>query len=610
MNNNFLIETLFTVSKTESTPELAEYWKNRYKLIFEKGLFELSEKTLFNLESQEPLTKPVTPFGDIVLSSHLDSNNHLDNIRLQSTIETAIRFLDGCLEAISFSPEAKNLVSQYRKIGLGIGDISEYLEKVKKSQELEEIDRVGKIVSNIAYRTSENLAEEKGSCEKWDSISKHLRPKAFEIWVDPESGNRKTGLELSEHFDIETIFTSNYKIISRRNSHILLFPPDLEWQIWSDRDETSPYTQIQLPSKTSNIIEQNNSSAVDVMVPEIYNANEESFKNQNEKPEIVIEERLEEVKPNFNQTEEAYDTLIEDKEIRDEDFIPETEENFEENKELENPKKENKKVPANKEIQTSIEENTTKNSEPEILLDDELQIGELVRITKSDDKYSNKIYQIIDVIPGDKAENNRYKLAGGSDEIDKFLWTKSNLEVVDLDDLLDEINHLVSHNEELEDGDIEEFLNEELQPRIAEKEAEIKAEYDQKLELEKAKFWQQHSNKTTPEENLEKTKLEQALNQSLTRNEDLSQKVVKLESDLEEAKQKRTEDHGQMIEEFANQKFQDYINSPKIQEEIDRQVREKVSKQTKLRPSMITGMVPRKQMSALQMMKKYSEKER
>lgn len=232
-------------SETENTKELGAYWQNRYASLFDKNeIFRLSDKTI-QLLKQKNVDNPATPFGEIVLVNHLDSNNSLDEIKLQNTVETAVRFLDALIDKVDFSKEAYNIVKKYRKIGLGIADFNEYLKTQQGKKELDEIDYVGHLISTVSYRASESLAEEKGVCQNWEKIHKHLRAKSFEYWQNVETGRILNGIEIKEKFgNQEAVDESSFEIVPRRNSNILLFPPDQEWQIWSDRDETAPKTVI------------------------------------------------------------------------------------------------------------------------------------------------------------------------------------------------------------------------------------------------------------------------------------------------------------------------------------------------------------------------------
>jgi hypothetical protein len=243
MINNSHQNAVQIASSNENTPELANYWQSRYSTLLEKDLFRISTKTLELLNMAE-VTKPATTFGDLVLVQHLGENGELDEAALQTTIETAVRFLDSLLDKLNFNTSAKSIVEQYRKIGLGVADFKEYLGKRSNASELDEVDYLGNLISSAAYRASESLAEEKGACLSWDKIKKHLRPKSFEYWFDIETGEVKNGLEMNEDYDEDTILISKFEIVPRRNVALLLLPPDLEWQIWSDRDDTAPKTEI------------------------------------------------------------------------------------------------------------------------------------------------------------------------------------------------------------------------------------------------------------------------------------------------------------------------------------------------------------------------------
>ena len=244
MTSITLSEIIKLVAQTESTPELGQYWQKRYQDILNQNLFKLSDKTEDLAVSSEIVDRPATPFGDIILLTHLDKNKNLDEVKIQSTIETSVRLLDGILEVIKFTPEAKQIVGQYRKIGVGILDFEEYMETKDSESEIQQIDYIGNLLSTTCYHVSESIAEEKGTCLNWNKINRHLRPKSFEYWYNEETGETRSGLELTEDFDQESIIQSPFVISPRRNSNILLYSPDLEWQIWSDRDDTAAQTPI------------------------------------------------------------------------------------------------------------------------------------------------------------------------------------------------------------------------------------------------------------------------------------------------------------------------------------------------------------------------------
>jgi hypothetical protein len=371
------------IANLEITTELASYWKKRYEKIFDSDYFLLSQKTKqLLLDTKSVVDKPVTPFGDIVICRHLDKNLTLDEPLLQSSIEAIVRFLDACLDFINFSQEAKTVVDQYRKIGVGISDFEEYLESKKDSSEIHEIDYLGNLISSNCYRASEALAEEKGSCENWTSINKHLRAKPFEYWLNQETGEIKSGLELSETLNQELIKNSKYEIIPRRNSHILIFPVDLEWQIWNDRDETAPETKIEFVKKKQTALPK------PLDFPKISSQNETNpvleGKSETKKQIILTDKTL--VKNELPQM------ILEDS-------------------------KENKEIP-----------------------ESAFQIGELVHLKTKNSVYQDKIFQVVESFWDEHKETFRYQLSSG-EEIEPKIYNEKELEHADVLKLLDKFNH-------------------------------------------------------------------------------------------------------------------------------------------------------------------------
>lgn len=453
------------VAQSEKTKELSEYWKNRYDLILNNNLFIVSEKTSQILENNDPIIdKPITPFGDISLINHLDANLILDETKLQSTVETAVRFLDGALEVINFSSEARFIVSQYRKIGLGIADISQYLEKNNQSSQLDLIDQLGNLISNAAYRASETLAMEKSPCKNWDKLKKHLRPKSFELWTTPNSEEKRTGLALSYEFDLESIKKSDYEIIPRRNSNILLFPADLEWQIWSDRDETAPPTPVEKlvvsPPEISLIdfdssVETNKSDEVKIH-------NQSSFKDQ--LPESVLDhgkswsaddnawsdQNFHHLENESNQLETRSSHDLLNYQGAKSESIPQTE-SFQSSQSLEHNQSE-LDVSSGEDVVTNVvfEDPIDKETEAEphsyknTSVNGQIEIGELVRIVRRDDPHYDQIFQVIDVLEGNP---KRYQLGGGTTRIENILWREKDLEPIDLDDLIDALNQQSEEDE-------------------------------------------------------------------------------------------------------------------------------------------------------------------
>jgi hypothetical protein len=396
------------VAKTENTPELASYWKDRYASLLTKGKFEINIKTYeFLVEDQaQPIAKPVTPFGDVVISKHLTSQQDLDKVSLQTTIETSVRFLDSCLEAINFTPEARHLISQYRKIGVGIKNYQEYLENQKQEAEIGNIDILGEVMSSVAYRASEALAFEKGPCGNWSKISQHLRPKAFEFWKDESSNDLKTGLELVQDFDQDSIKQTAYQILPRRNSHILLFPEDLEWQLWGDRDQTSPQTPLDPYQQSAPETE------LTPFTPE--NLVDKKLA-QTESPTVTtqtpIVERLEEM---LSQKPEAVEVVKKPntKDLQDSENV------------------------TDKALDSHTNETSKTNPNPTF---EEFEIGELVKVVDSKNPHFGKVFQVINGVTGVDMQPHRYNLYGDGVSEGQF-WSHEQLQSIELDQILEILN--------------------------------------------------------------------------------------------------------------------------------------------------------------------------
>ena len=232
-------------ASTENTEQLKTFWLKKYTELTENNYFVLSPKTI-ELTLEKEVIRPATPFGDLVLMSHLDESGEINENLLQNNIEIAVRLLDACLDIVAFDKNSAKVINQYRKIGLGVADFGQYYKNLKReTNEAEEIEYIGNLVSNNAYRSSESLSEEKGICQSWDNIKKTLRDKPFEYWYNTENGDIKTSNEMVANFDQKRIEASDFEIVPRRNSHMMLFPAVDEWQVWSDR---SPMTISQLNS--------------------------------------------------------------------------------------------------------------------------------------------------------------------------------------------------------------------------------------------------------------------------------------------------------------------------------------------------------------------------
>lgn len=441
----------------ENTKELETYWQQRYQELINTQGFILSQKTTDLLNSENLIDRPVTPFGELVLQKHLDNQGNLDEIKLQNSTETAVRLLDSCLDLLPLTDEAKFMVTQYRKIGLGIYDFSEFEKRVSSTGETNEIDKVGSLISSAAYRSSESLAFEKGLPTQWEQISFHLRPKTFEYWTGPDN-QLYTGLELSEEYTPENIVNSGFNLKPRRNSHILLFPNDLEWQLWSDRDETSPITEM-LPftKKPIEIPENLDPNSIEEILE---NQNPQVYSEDLPDQEAEADEDLGAYQAEFNDSTDTdlssfnnpelakpETEKIEVKNLEGLESLTETE-LFPENetREADSEKNQSTELALEPKETTEIQladnhkellpiSSSNEASEPE---NEDFEVGELVRVTDKKSINFGSILQVIEKIENPNLET-RYILYGDG-KPNKNLWPQKDLEAVDLDEILDLLN--------------------------------------------------------------------------------------------------------------------------------------------------------------------------
>jgi ribonucleoside-diphosphate reductase alpha chain len=143
---------------------------------------------------------------------------------LAETVAIATRFLDNVLSVAEFAtPDQKhNVRNVFRQLGLGIMGWADYLKQAlityDSAEHLDEIDRWGGWIAHHAYRASEALAAEKGSCGVWPQIQDVRTGNIFERWVDSE-GNEYNGEE--------AIASSRQDLtqVPRRNSTVLSIAP-------------------------------------------------------------------------------------------------------------------------------------------------------------------------------------------------------------------------------------------------------------------------------------------------------------------------------------------------------------------------------------------------
>jgi ribonucleotide reductase alpha subunit len=166
--------------------------------------------------------------GSLVLTKFISQNPdgtiEIDWQDLAETVAISVRFLDDVLDVSEFAtPDQKyNVRNVFRQLGLGIMGWADYLKQARipydSSRHLDEIDRWGNWMAHHAYRASEAIAAEKGSCGVWPQIQEVRTGNIFERWTDSE-GNQYNGEEAlaSGRQDLTQV--------PRRNSTVLSIAP-------------------------------------------------------------------------------------------------------------------------------------------------------------------------------------------------------------------------------------------------------------------------------------------------------------------------------------------------------------------------------------------------
>jgi hypothetical protein len=321
-DNPTFLEVSELLSKGETTEELKKYWASKFYDILNSKKFEINAQTISILSRQDTIFKPITPMGGINLIQHIrKGEKDINESDFQTTVEISIRMLDSLIEIINFHPEAKRIVSEYRKIGIGINDIDEYLLGLNNLQRVERINYLGNLFSNSAYRSSESLAEEKGVCESWEEIKQYIKPKPFEYWYNIETGEIRSGTEISQDFSKSQIVESKFEIVPRRNSHILILPSTDDWKTWSDREipyidknkEKNNATIQKNKTDSTNLTNKvlNNKTAVkpelveiESIVPNIEKSFDEKVDNEIAVPKQNQTKPIDETIPSLTYTEE------------------------------------------------------------------------------------------------------------------------------------------------------------------------------------------------------------------------------------------------------------------------------------------------------------------
>lgn len=224
-------------------------WRKMLSMLFETGHPWITFKDVCNLRSPQQhvgtvhssnLCTEITlntsadeiavcNLGSINLPQHI-IDGKLDTIKLQKTINTAIRMLDNVIDLNYYAViQARRSNMLHRPVGLGLMGFQDALYKLNISYEsdaaVEFADRSMEYISYYAIQASTNLAEERGAYETFEGSlwSKGILP------IDSINNLQETrGLYLdqdrSQTLDWQTLRT-RVCTVGMRNSNVMAIAP-------------------------------------------------------------------------------------------------------------------------------------------------------------------------------------------------------------------------------------------------------------------------------------------------------------------------------------------------------------------------------------------------
>lgn len=118
----------------------------------------------------------VCNLGSLVLPNFITGTVNTNWKKLETTIRTAVRFLDNIFEINKYVLKQNEIkAGESRRIGLGIMGLADYFfaKKLRYGSEksIQETERLMKFIRDISYDASVELATEKGAFPKFDPIA-------------------------------------------------------------------------------------------------------------------------------------------------------------------------------------------------------------------------------------------------------------------------------------------------------------------------------------------------------------------------------------------------------------------------------------------------------
>ena len=230
--------------------EAKELWKKMLSMVFETGHPWITFKDVCNLRSpqqhigvvhssnlcteitlntsQEEIA--VCNLGSVNLTHHI-KDNAMDEVKLEKTINTAIRMLDNVIDINFYAVEAAETSNmRHRPIGLGIMGVHDALYMLNTpyaSQEAVDFaDTSMEMVSYYAIKASSDLAKERGKYQSYEGSlwSQGILPLDSIKLLKESRGDDYLDIDESSTMDWETL-REKVKKQGMRNSNVMAIAP-------------------------------------------------------------------------------------------------------------------------------------------------------------------------------------------------------------------------------------------------------------------------------------------------------------------------------------------------------------------------------------------------
>ena len=241
--------TEYNKIKVFKTVQAKDLWRKMLSMLFETGHPWLTFKDPCNLRSPQQhvgvvhssnLCTEITlntnkdeiavcNLGSINLPNHI-TDGKLDTVKLERTINTAVRMLDNVIDINYYSvPQARNSNFKHRPVGLGIMGFQDALYKQHipygSDAAVEFADKSMEAVSYYAIQASCDLADERGAYETFQGSlwSKGILPLDSQQILIEARGQKYIDVDLNETLDWAPVRARVQKGI--RNSNIMAIAP-------------------------------------------------------------------------------------------------------------------------------------------------------------------------------------------------------------------------------------------------------------------------------------------------------------------------------------------------------------------------------------------------